>query len=99
MSSLFKIRENTHHTRYFQVLSNESRRAVNYCVIIIFKPIFEKFAFTEFLIIANEIARSPQGSLKRGSTVNIFKRKRKNWKGENCPCRLCKTYVRELGYI
>ena len=30
MSSLFKIRENTHHTRYFQVLSNESRRTVNY---------------------------------------------------------------------
>ena len=30
MSSLFEIRENTHNTRYFQVLSNESRRTVNY---------------------------------------------------------------------
>ena len=30
MSSLFEIRENTHNTRYFQVLSNEIRRTVNY---------------------------------------------------------------------
>ena len=30
MSSLFEIRVNTHNTRYFQVLSNESRRTVNY---------------------------------------------------------------------
>ena len=30
MSSLFEIRENTHNTRYFQALSNESRRRINY---------------------------------------------------------------------
>ena len=28
-------------------------RTIKNCVIIIFKPIFEKFAFTEFLIMAN----------------------------------------------
>ena len=36
---------------------------------------------------------------KLQNSLNIFKRKIKNWKGENCPCRLCKTYVRELGHI
>ena len=30
ISSLFEIRENTSNTGYFQVLSNESRRIVNY---------------------------------------------------------------------
>ena len=30
ISSLFEIRENTHYTRHFQVLPNESRRTVNY---------------------------------------------------------------------
>ena len=30
MSSSFEIRENTQNTRYFQVLSHESRRTVNY---------------------------------------------------------------------
>ena len=31
--------------------------------------------------------------------ANSFKREIKNCKRENCPCRLCKTYIRELGYI
>ena len=30
MPSLFEIRENTHNRRYFQVLSNGSRRTINY---------------------------------------------------------------------
>ena len=34
---------------------------------------------------------------KLANSLNIFKRKIKKWKGENCPCRLRKTYVRELG--
>ena len=32
MSSLFEIRENTHNARYFQVLSNESKRTVKYAL-------------------------------------------------------------------
>ena len=30
MPSLFEIRRNSHNTRHFQVLSNKSRRTVNY---------------------------------------------------------------------
>ena len=73
MSSLFEIRENTHNTRHFQVLSNESRAP---------------------FLWANRTLE-----YKLANSLTIFKRKIKNWKGENCPCRLCKTYVRELGYI
>ena len=36
MSSLFEMRKNTHNTRYFQVLSRESRRTVNYGLKTIF---------------------------------------------------------------
>ena len=79
MSSLFEIRENTHNTRYFQVLSNESRRSVNYGL--------ETICYRAPFLWAN---LPPEYKLANSS---------KNWKGENCPCRLCKTYVRELGYI
>ena len=41
MSSLFEICENTHNTRYSQVLSNESRRTVNYGLeTICYRPPF-----------------------------------------------------------
>ena len=86
MSSLFEIRENTHNTRYFQVLSNESRRTVNYDL--------ETICYRAPFLWAN---LPPE--YKLANSLNIFKRKIKNWKRENCPCRLCKTYVRELGYI
>ena len=85
-SSLFEIRENTHNTRYFQVLSNKSRRTINYGL--------ETICYRKPFLWANL-----PPDYKLTNSLNIFKRKIKNWKRENCPCRLCKTYVRELSYI
>ena len=46
MSSLFEIPENTHNTRHFQVLSNESRRTVNYGNIYQLKSAISKNVFS-----------------------------------------------------
>jgi len=32
-------------------------------------------------------------------SLSIFTRKIKRWKPEKCPCRLCKTYIRDLGFV
>ena len=73
VSSLFEIRENTHNTRYFQVLSNESRRTVNYGIEIICHR-------------APFLWANLRPEYKLANSLNIFKRKIKNWKGENWPC-------------
>ena len=86
MPSLFEIRRNSHSTRHFQVLSNKSRSAVNYGL--------ETICYITPFLLAN---LPPE--CKFANYLNIFKRKIKNWKGENYLCWLCKTYVRELGYI
>ena len=86
MSSLFEKRKNTHNMRYFQVLLNESKRTVNYRL--------ETVCYRTLFLWAN---LPPEYKLV--NALNIFKRKIRNWKGENYPCRLCKTYVRELAYI
>ena len=75
MSSLFEIHENTHSTRYFQVHSNESRRRINYGL--------ETICYRAPLLWAN---LPPE--YKLANSLNIFKRKIKNLKGENFPCRL-----------
>ena len=31
------------------------------------------------------------------NTVSVFKTAIKNWKPNNCPCRLCKTYIGNVG--
>ena len=63
MSSLFEIRENTHNTRHFQVLSNERRRTVNYGL--------ETICYGTPFLWAN---LPPEYKLV--NSLNIFKRKK-----------------------
>ena len=37
--------------------------------------------------------------IKSAKSLNIFKAKIKSWTADKCPCRLCKTYVRNIGSI
>ena len=37
--------------------------------------------------------------LKEIESLDEFKRKIKFWKPDNCPCRICKTYVSGLGFV
>ena len=37
--------------------------------------------------------------IKRAKLLNIFKEKIKSWITGKCPCRLCKTYVGNIGFI
>ena len=37
--------------------------------------------------------------LKNIEMLSLFKTKIKDWIPANCPCRLCKTYIPQLGYL
>ena len=37
--------------------------------------------------------------IKNLTTISAFKREVKNRKLENCPCRLCKPYIQNVGFI
>ena len=39
------------------------------------------------------------GSIKDSETLDTFKSKIRKWKPINCPCRLCKKYIPNLGFI
>ena len=38
-------------------------------------------------------------AIKNSKSINEFKNKIKFWKPEGCTCRLCKTYIHNLGFI
>ena len=38
-------------------------------------------------------------TIKASKSLQIFKRKIKKWIPEHCPCRICKTYVSQIGFI
>ena len=37
--------------------------------------------------------------LKRSESLDSFKLKIKNWVPFECPCRLCKTYIQQVGFL
>ena len=37
--------------------------------------------------------------IKLAGNLNLFKEKIKKWKVTNCPCRLCKVFIRGVGYL
>ena len=37
--------------------------------------------------------------LKEAGNLGCFKTRIKNWKVENCPCRLCRIFVGGLGFL
>ena len=38
-------------------------------------------------------------NIKDSENLNNFKSNIKSWKPENCPCRLCKLYIADIGFI
>ena len=37
--------------------------------------------------------------IKTSENVDIFKNKIKKWIPDNCPCRLCRVYIQNIGFI
>ena len=37
--------------------------------------------------------------IKESKTLNAFKSRIKLWVPESCPCRLCKVYIADVGFI
>ena len=97
--------ELTIHQRNMQILMTEIYKIINHIALPIMSSLFEireNIHNTRyFQVLSNEsplLANLPP-QYKPAKFLNIFKRKIKKWKGKNCPCRLCKTYIRELCYI
>ena len=49
--------------------------------------------------LAPQIWKLVPESIRKCKTLNEFKTKIKSWYPDHCPCRLCKTYIAQLGFI
>ena len=38
-------------------------------------------------------------NIKSSESLNVFKSKIKHWSPNHCPCRICKTYIGQVGFI
>ena len=86
MNGAFMIRNKKCNLRNFQCLYSTNKRTIKYG--------------TETVTY-----RGPQiwslvpEKIKNASSFDIFKKEIRKWKGEKCPCRICKTYIQHVGFI
>ena len=57
------------------------------------------FGFESVRYIGPKIWESLPQDLKNKETIDSFKTAIKKWKPDSCPCRLCKMYLQNIGYL
>ena len=86
MKNFFFFRENKYNMRKFQEMRQQKVKTVRY-------------GLETALYRAPQLWSLVPVDLKSLLNVNLFKSKIKHWEGTECPCKLCNTYLRTIGYI
>ena len=58
-----------------------------------------KFGFETITTIGAVLWRNLPNDIKNSDSLNIFKHRIKQWTPDNCPCKICRNFIENLGYI
>ena len=87
MTEIFKFCDNANHNfRSGQVLERRHNRTDN-------------FGVESISALGAKIWALVPENLRQSTSLNSFNQVIKKWNPSNCPCRLCKTYVQNVGFI
>ena len=84
MKEVFEIVEGSHALRNGPKLKSRKVHSVRYGI--------ETASF-----VCARVRNSLPSDLKQCKSLELLKSKIKNWIPENCPCKLCKTYLQRIG--
>ena len=86
IDDMFQVCKINYNLRHFQQFANPRKNSVKMDLetITYHAPQFWNLVPTEF---------------KDAPSLPIFKEKIKSWYYDNCPCRLCKTYIANIGFV
>ena len=62
-------------------------------------PRLLKYGFGSIPYRASQLWQQVRIDIREVASLAIFKNRIKTWKCENCPCRSCKRFVQNVGYI
>ena len=84
--NFFQIRENHYNLRNFRELQSSIKNSVNFGL----ETVSYRSAVLWSLVTEG---------MKSETSLEVFKSKIKNWQCDECPCRLCRQFVTNLGFI
>ena len=86
MNGIFKLRENMYNLQNFHVFHTENPRSLKYGLDVI--PYRASRLWQHVPIDNREVA-----------SLVLFKKRIKTWKCGDCPCKSCKIFIQNVGYI
>ena len=86
VKDLFKARENVFNIRNFQTFATNTKHTT-------------KYGTETITYRAPQLWNQLPDDIKSSTSLSVFRNKIKSWNCENCPCRLCKKYVANVGFI
>ena len=86
MTEIFIEKNPPYHLRSKSLLQMPKARTVRFGV--------ESIAF-----LGCKLWHGISNDIKQSLNISIFKKRIKEWKGDECNCRLCKTFVAQVGFL
>ena len=86
MNFIFKLRENMYNLQKFHIFQKEN-------------PCSLEYGLDAIPYRAGQLWQQVPIDIREAASLALFKNSIKNWKCEDCPCRSCKIFYQNVGYI
>ena len=86
MNNIFKLRENIYNLRNFHIFHTENPRSL-------------KYGLDAIAYCASQLLLQVPTDIREAASLAYFKNRVKTWKCENRPCKSCKIFIQNVGYI
>ena len=86
MTDIFHFVEKPYNLRNNSIIQRQANRT-------------DYFGTESISSLAPKLRELIPSEIKSATSLNIFKEKIKSWTTNKCPCKLCKTYVGNIGFI
>ena len=86
MNDIFKLRGNMYKLRNFHIFETENPRSL-------------KYGLDAIRYHASQLWQQVPIDIREAVSLALFKNRIKTWKCEDCPCRSCKIFIQNVGYI
>ena len=86
MNDIFKLRENMYNLQNFHIF-----QTANTCLL--------KYRLDAIPYRARQLWQQVPIDIREAASLTLFKNRIKTWKCEDCPCRSCKIFIQNVGYI
>ena len=86
IGDMFQVRKINNNLRHFQTIANTKKNSI-------------KMGPETITYRAPQLWNLVPTEIKDAPSLSTFKEKIKSWYCDNCPCRLCRTYLDNVGFV